>query len=124
MTRLIAPLALAIATIASTGCNQHDLVEVEYNHYGDEEIDETEGGEDGSGDAGLDQIPVAYCGDGVLDEGEECDDGDANDDAGACTGECRINVCGDGLVFEGVEECDEADENGADVCSEECTYIQ
>ena len=43
------------------------------------------------------------CGDGVLQDDEECDDGPANDDAAACTESCAVNVCGDGLVLEGVE---------------------
>ena len=53
------------------------------------------------------------CGDGVLDPNtdEECDDGDANDDRGACTRSCRLAVCGDGLVQADVELCDLGDAN-------------
>lgn len=46
------------------------------------------------------------CGDGVVDDPEECDLGGANANAGACTLECKLAVCGDGLVHAGVEECD------------------
>ncbi|MBL8971744.1 MAG: hypothetical protein JNK56_14225, partial [Myxococcales bacterium] len=45
------------------------------------------------------------CGDGTVDEFEECDDGKDNSDAGACTLACKTAVCGDGLVGPG-EACD------------------
>ncbi len=49
------------------------------------------------------------CGNGVRDEGEDCDDGNLEDDD-ACTSGCKINVCGDGYVnWVGGELCD----NGA-----------
>jgi hypothetical protein len=61
------------------------------------------------------------CGNGVLDEAEECDDGDENSDNGACTASCTINVCGDGMVFTDVEECDMGDLNGENApCNMEC----
>jgi hypothetical protein len=52
------------------------------------------------------------CGNGLLDPGEECDDGDDNAIGNACTGSCTLNVCGDGMKFEGVEECDLGPANG------------
>ena len=55
------------------------------------------------------------CGNGEIEAGEECDDG--NDDTNdACTNVCTANVCGDGYLYSGTEECD----NGADndvICS-------
>jgi cysteine-rich repeat protein len=61
------------------------------------------------------------CGNGVLEESEECDDGDLNEDNGACTASCAINVCGDGLVFDEVEECDMGELNGDNTpCDIEC----
>ena len=50
----------------------------------------------------------AHCGDGVLDSGETCDDGDANSDEtpGACRSTCVPAFCGDGVVDEG-ESCDD-----------------
>jgi cysteine-rich repeat protein len=73
--------------------------------------------------------PFAECGNGVVDAGEECDDGrhcfgGANDgapcasdddcsgeacqvrDADACLGTCKRNRCGDGLIDPAAEECD------------------
>lgn len=44
------------------------------------------------------------CGDGVINTGEQCDDGDSdnNDD---CPNDCQLAVCGD-TVLEGREECE------------------
>jgi hypothetical protein len=69
-------------------------------------------------DDGLpDPQPAAICGNGLLEEDEECDDGDTDDDD-ACT-RCRIATCGDGVVRTGVEECDHG---GApdDSCTSQC----
>ena len=54
------------------------------------------------------------CGDGVVDDGEGCDDGAANDDAaphGACTRACQPARCGDGLRAP-EEACDHGADNG------------
>ncbi len=58
-------------------------------------------------------LPVASCGDGVLDDGEACD-GDEQ-----CGGLCRPIVCGDG-VREGAEACDDANTVEGDGCSSTC----
>lgn len=50
--------------------------------------------------------PPGYCGDGVVNPGEECDFGVDNSDDDACTSACLFAACGDGLVYTGVEECD------------------
>ncbi|MCA9634959.1 MAG: DUF4215 domain-containing protein [Myxococcales bacterium] len=60
------------------------------------------------------------CGDGQVDMGEECDDGENNGDDKACTSECTNNVCGDGYVLAGVEECDDGNDDNADECVEGC----
>jgi cysteine-rich repeat protein len=62
------------------------------------------GGSGGSGGA----APV--CGDGHVDQGEECDDGDKNGDTAACTKACKKAVCGDGLKGPS-EECDDGVKN-------------
>lgn len=56
------------------------------------------------------------CGNGVIDAGEACDDGDLSDDD-ACTAACQDAVCGDGLVWTGMEECD-----GGPACDADCTW--
>ncbi len=45
-----------------------------------------------------DDEPPSPCGNGTLDEGEECDDGN-KDDNDACRNDCLLNRCGDGVRF-------------------------
>ena len=59
------------------------------------------------------------CGDGVLDPGEACDDGnDADDDA--CLSTCELATCGDGVVWAGVEACDDGNLVDHDACLATC----
>jgi cysteine-rich repeat protein len=55
------------------------------------------------------------CGDGVVGENEGCDDGNLLNDD-ACTATCTVASCGDGFVQTGVEMCD-----GGDNCLPDCT---
>jgi cysteine-rich repeat protein len=64
--------------------------------------------------------PPGECGDGQLNAGEQCDDGPANADDGACTSTCRLAVCGDGLLHEGVEQCDDCNQFNTDACVDDC----
>jgi cysteine-rich repeat protein len=50
-------------------------------------------------------VTDVVCGDGFLGTGEQCDDGN-NDDNDECTNSCQFAMCGDGIVHNGVEECD------------------
>jgi cysteine-rich repeat protein len=59
------------------------------------------------------------CGNGVLDLGEFCDDGN-RDDHDACTNECVPARCGDGIVETGVEECDDGNNVETDACTHLC----
>jgi cysteine-rich repeat protein len=62
-----------------------------------------------------------FCGDGNLDEGEECDDGN-NFDGDGCSAECTVEpFCGDGVLDEG-EQCDDGNTFDGDGCSAECTF--
>jgi cysteine-rich repeat protein len=68
-------------------------------------------------------VPSApSCGDGALDDGEQCDDGDANSDTepDACRTSCLLPWCGDG-VADGGEECDDGTATGGDGCTPACT---
>ena len=72
----------------------------------------------GPADAGPDAGP--NCGNGVLDPGEECDDGNAsnNDD---CTNLCLEATCGDGHLWSGNEACDDGNSDQTDACLNDCT---
>ncbi len=61
------------------------------------------------------------CGNGVVEDGEECDDG--NDwDVDACLTNCTAAVCGDGFLMDGVEECDDGNDEDDDACLSSCVH--
>ncbi|EDM80965.1 putative lipoprotein [Plesiocystis pacifica SIR-1] len=61
----------------------------------------------------------AVCGNGIVEAGEECDDGADNGPEFACLGDCTLNVCGDGNV--GPDEgCDDGNTEDGDGCSSLC----
>jgi general secretion pathway protein A len=63
------------------------------------------------------------CGDGLVDPGEECDDG--NDIASdGCLTTCRQAVCGDGVLHAGVEECDDGNASNDDTCLFGCALAR
>jgi cysteine-rich repeat protein len=69
--------------------------------------------------------PPPVCGDGNLDAGEQCDDGN-NVNGDGCSAECCIEpppppppYCGDGNVDSG-EQCDDGNNVNGDGCSAEC----
>lgn len=55
---------------------------------------------------GTTSTALPYCGDGIVDAGEECDLGAENSNTNACTYFCKNAVCGDGYIWAGVEACD------------------
>lgn len=59
------------------------------------------------------------CGNMVLENGEECDDGNEVDDDG-CDINCRPTGCGNGHVTEG-EDCDDGNTVDFDGCDSDCT---
>ncbi len=87
----------------------------------------------GSGAVGrVAYCPLAFCGDGVVDDGEQCDDGNDNNDD-ECTNECNYTFCGDEIVQspngegqggpndDGYEECDDGNFDNNDDCRNDCT---
>ncbi len=66
-----------------------------------------------------------YCGDGMINLDDECDDGAGNSDAlpDACRTDCTLPTCGDAVTDSG-EGCDDGPGNsdsGADACRTDCT---
>jgi len=100
---------------------------------------------DGKGGCSVDCETVSICGDGIIDDDEDCDDGNTGDgdecpstclypycgdgiiqpgegcddgnkdDGDACPSTCQPAKCGDGFTYAGVEECDDGDDDNADV---------
>jgi len=62
--------------------------------------------------------PCELCGNGVLDAGETCDDGNTVDDDG-CSSACQLEVCGD-REKQANEECDDGNTVSGDGCSSTC----
>jgi cysteine-rich repeat protein len=60
----------------------------------------------------------SVCGDGVVEEPEQCDDGN-HDDTDGCDSRCELARCGDGIVQVG-EDCDDANLINDDACSNLC----
>jgi cysteine-rich repeat protein len=59
------------------------------------------------------------CGNGIVEPGEECDDGNVIDGDG-CSSTCTLPRCGNGIVEPG-EECDDGNVIDGDGCSSICT---
>ncbi len=69
-------------------------------------------------ESGMCVLALGVCGDGVLDDAEECDHGSSNADDAMCKADCTQQVCGDGSVGP-AEACDDGDDDD-DVCTSEC----
>ena len=80
-------------------------------------------------------LPVSnLCGNGILDDGEQCDDGNREDRDG-CTNACTCARCGDAILHvfasvnpngacmpDAIEECDDGNlVSGDGWCSATCT---
>jgi cysteine-rich repeat protein/YVTN family beta-propeller protein len=78
----------------------------------------------GSDPADAASIPgEAVCGDGVIENDEECDSGPSNSDSApdTCRTDCTLPSCGDGVTDPGFgEECDDANASNADSCHNDC----
>lgn len=51
---------------------------------------------------------IRKCGNGIIDPGEQCDNGTANNNNADCRADCVLNRCGDGFVNAGKEQCEGA----------------
>ena len=64
----------------------------------------------------------SFCGDGVVNIGnEECDDGNLID-SDSCRNDCTRSLCGDGIVQEGLEACDDGNDSNEDECLNHCVF--
>ncbi len=109
-------------TYSSDNCSASEML-VSITCFGgvDEECDLAEGNSLEPDAACRPDCRTPYCGDGVVDTGEECDDGNRVTDDG-CSNICRLPACGDG-VLQGDEVCDDGDGNSdtePDACRTTC----
>jgi cysteine-rich repeat protein len=69
-------------------------------------------------------VDCTGCGNGLVEAGEECDNGSLNGDDKDCTAGCKINVCGDGhtdVNGHNTEQCDDGNTVQDDGCTNQCT---
>jgi len=66
-------------------------------------------------DLGADEVT---CGDGVVNPGEECDDGNLLDGDG-CDSNCTVTACGNHIITAG-EQCDDGNLVAGDCCAPSC----
>ena len=101
------------------------------DEVGDGDGDSTSAGDgDGDGDVtgdGDGDDPNPDCGNGILDDGEICDDGNKVTEyppyaAGDCIDDCSmvLATCNDGIVDPG-EDCDDGNPDSMDACTTSCT---
>lgn len=65
---------------------------------------------------------LTTCGNGVVDHGEQCDDGNAASGDG-CRPNCTIEVCGDGVV-DPQEACDDGNASDSSGCEGSCLSLR
>ena len=63
-------------------------------------------------------LAIIPCGNGTVDTGEQCDDGNLNDDD-ECSNTCKTPVCGDAKT-QGSEVCDDGNTKDNDGCTALC----
>jgi len=81
-------------------------------------VDQHDSDGDGIGDA----CDLQTCGNGRLEPGEQCDDGNRIDGDG-CDSNCTPTGCGNGIVTAG-EQCDDGNSVDGDCCSANCQVAQ
>ena len=111
-----------IAETTAIGEASTDISAAASSTSGSEGAEASQGEADTSAAASTDTSAAAstgvgpYCGDGVVDPGEQCDLGLANGNASKCLYDCIAATCGDGHVFANVEECDDQNFVPTDGC--------
>ena len=84
-----------------------------------ERCDDGDANSDSRADACRTTCALPRCGDGAVDTGERCDDGN-NARGDGCAPWCEAERCGDGTVDAPAEECDDGNSVQADGCSATC----
>ena len=106
-------------TVAGDGCAAACATEAV---CGNTDVELGEGCDDGNtvaGDGCNAVCKLEFCGDGVVQADEQCDDADENSSVtpDACRDTCQLPFCGDGVVDQG--ECD-----GQSPCAADCGLVE
>ncbi len=123
--RLLLPLSCTAAF--ALACVQGEIPDEPFSTFSDGTTSSGDGdGDAPTNDADTDTDPASgdgdgdtgsgSCGNGTVEEGEECDLGPDNSESGQCTPSCLIATCGDGYLYEGFEECDDGNPSNTDDC--------
>jgi cysteine-rich repeat protein len=64
------------------------------------------------------RLDCTFCGDGIVNSGEDCDDRNLGEEDG-CSPECRIEACGNSAI-DGGEQCDDGNLLPGDGCDAAC----
>lgn len=83
----------------------------------------SQGESDSTGSGGQEEAgstdEATVCGDGIVDEDEECDEGEDNGDGNDCLSNCLLASCGDGFLHHD-EVCDDGNGVNDDGCTNLC----
>jgi cysteine-rich repeat protein len=113
-------MALLGSIAVSIGCGGGDSTPADDGSTDSDTGADTDADADADGDA--DDGGGPECGNGVVEAGENCDDGNTVD-TDACLSTCVAASCGDGFVQAGVEDCDNGADNSdtaPDACRTSC----
>ena len=94
-----------------------------------EVCDDGENNSDVAPDSCRTDCRFAYCGDNVVDSGEQCDGHNYETHPNKCRRDCTLPYCGDGIRDDGrmisppvdfFEECDDGNSDNFDGCTDQC----
>ena len=119
---------ILVALLLALGIPWMNACDLDLGQCGDEVVQTIRGEECDQGESNSDTEPDACrtdctlpsCGDGVVDTGEGCDDGN-NTDGDGCRADCMLPFCGDGITDPG-ETCDDGNGESCDGCTTYCVY--
>jgi cysteine-rich repeat protein len=106
--------AFVIGVVVNTGCGDSA-------QQCDTDACDSSSDTDTDTETGTDTESDPTCGDGMIDPGETCDDGNVSN-TDECPDTCQLASCGDGYVYTNVEDCDDGNTVAGDGCSDTCVY--
>lgn len=123
---------LTVVVVQPIGCGSEDTGEISDGGGCNGGRTLPSGDEEGTSETGMTDPETSestqvsgVCGDGVVDDGEACDDANTVDEDGCpsgAVGQCKAEAtCGDGITHEGAEACDDGNDVNGDGCEQDCS---